>query len=198
MADSRLMQATFAETLWPVEARSGRLARDMVLAVLGTAALTVSAKLSVPFYPVPMTMQTYVVLLIGMAFGWRLAGATLLLYLAEGALGLPVFTRGGGLAYLAGPTGGYLLGFLLAALAVGWLAERGWDRSLWRALPAMAVGQLLIFAPGLAWLSQLLGDWDKAVAAGLTPFLLGEVFKMALAAATMPIAWQVVRRFRGQ
>jgi biotin transport system substrate-specific component len=196
MADSRLLQSPLAQSLWPADAAAGRAARNLILVVLGSVALAVSAKVSVPFFPVPMTMQTYVVLAIGMAFGARLAGATVLAYLVEGALGLPVFTTGAGLAYMAGPTGGYLLGFLVAAVAVGWLAERGWDRSLARCLPAMLIGQLVIFALGVAWLAQILGDWDKAVVAGLLPFVWGEVFKTALAAATLPFAWRLLRRFR--
>jgi biotin transport system substrate-specific component len=196
MADSRLLQSPLAQSLWPADAAAGRAARSLILVVLGSVALAVSAKVSVPFFPVPMTMQTYVVLAIGMAFGARLAGATVLAYLVEGALGLPVFTSGAGLAYMAGPTGGYLLGFLVAAVAVGWLAERGWDRSLVRCLPAMLIGQLVIFALGVAWLAQILGDWDKAVVAGLLPFVWGEVFKTALAAATLPFAWRLLRRFR--
>ena len=104
--------------------------RGIVLAVIGSILLTISAKIQVPFWPVPMTMQTFVVLVLGVAYGWRLAGATVLLYLAQGALSLPVFAAGGGLAYMSGPTGGYLVGFLLAAVAVGWLAERSWARSV--------------------------------------------------------------------
>jgi biotin transport system substrate-specific component len=116
--------ATLADALWSPAAGSTTV-RAIVLAVIGSILLTISAKIQVPFWPVPMTIQTFVVLVLGVAYGWRLAGATVLLYLAQGALGLPVFAAGGGLAYMAGPTGGYLVGFLLAALVVGWLAERG-------------------------------------------------------------------------
>ena len=196
MADSRLLHSPLAQSLWPAAA-GGQVARNLVLAVLGSVALAVSAKISVPFFPVPMTMQTFVVLTIGRAFGGRLAGATVLLYLAEGALGLPVFTKGAGLAYMAGPTGGYLLGFLVAAAAMGRLAEMGWDRSLARTLPAMLLGQVVIFGFGVAWLVQIVGDWDKALTAGLLPFVWGEVFKTALAAATLPFAWRLLKRFRG-
>ena len=109
------------------------LLRNILLALLGTVLLTASAKIQVPFYPVPMSMQTFVVLALGMAYGWRLGGATMLLYLAEGAAGLPVFAgtpeKGIGLAYIMGPTGGYLVGFVFAAVLVGWLAERGRDRN---------------------------------------------------------------------
>jgi biotin transport system substrate-specific component len=184
--------ATLADTVWsPVG--SSPAARAIVLALIGTALLTLSAKIQVPFWPVPMTMQTFVVLVLGMAYGWRLAGATVLLYLAQGALGLPVFAAGGGIAYFAGPTAGYLVGFLLAAVAVGWLAEHGWDRSPLRTLGAMLIGTVIIFACGIAWLSTLIGV-ARAIGAGLVPFLLGEAVKIALATAILPFAWRLLQR----
>jgi biotin transport system substrate-specific component len=183
---------TLADAVWSPMA--GSLAvRATALALIGTALLTVSAKIQVPFWPVPMTMQTFVVLVLGMAYGWRLAGATVLLYLAQGAIGLPVFAGGGGIAYMAGPTGGYLAGFLLAAVAVGWLAEHGWDRSVPRTLAAMLIGTGIIFACGLAWLSTLIG-LPQAISAGLVPFLLGEAVKVALATAILPFAWRLLQR----
>jgi biotin transport system substrate-specific component len=183
---------TLADAVWSPMA--GSLAvRATALALIGTALLTVSAKIQVPFWPVPMTMQTFVVLVLGMAYGSRLAGATVLLYLAQGAIGLPVFAGGGGIAYMAGPTGGYLAGFLLAAVAVGWLAEHGWDRSVPRTLVAMLIGTGIIFACGLAWLSSLIG-LPQAVSAGLVPFLLGEAVKVALATAILPFAWRLLQR----
>lgn len=170
----------------------------ILLAVVGSLALWASAKISIPFYPVPMTMQTFVVLAIGMAYGWRLGAATIMLYLAEGLLGLPVFSgtpeRGIGLAYMFGPTGGYLLGFLFAAVTVGWLAERGWDRNVLSTLAAMTLGTAIIFIMGYIWLGSVIG-WDKPILAlGVTPFLLGAVLKIALAAATLPFAWKLLKR----
>ena len=109
-----IAHATLADALWSPAAGSPAI-RAIALAVIGSILLTLSAKIQVPFWPVPMTMQTFVVLVLGVAYGWRLAGATVLLYLAQGALGLPVFAAGGGPAYMDGPTGGYLVGFLLAA-----------------------------------------------------------------------------------
>lgn len=186
---------TLAESLWSGD---GTIVRNLVLAVAGSAALWVSAKIQVPFYPVPMTMQTFVVLVIGTAYGWRLGAATVLLYLAEGAVGLPVFAgtpeRGIGLAYMAGPTGGYLAGFVLSAAAVGWLGRRGWDRRLWTTLAAMTIGTAIIFVLGLLWLGSVIG-WDKPVFdLGLVPFLPGAAFKIALAAAVLPLAWRQVGR----
>jgi biotin transport system substrate-specific component len=183
---------TLADTVWSPMA--GSLAvRAIALALIGTVLLTVSAKIQVPFWPVPMTMQTFVVLVLGMAYGWRLAGATVLLYLAQGAIGLPVFAAGGGIAYMAGPTGGYLAGFLLAAVAVGWLAEHGWDRSVPRTLAAMLIGTGIIFGCGIAWLGTLIG-LPQAISAGLVPFLLGEAVKIALATAILPFAWRLLKR----
>jgi biotin transport system substrate-specific component len=184
--------ATLADTVWSPVGTSPAV-RAIVLTLIGTALLTLSAKIQVPFWPVPMTMQTFVVLVLGMAYGWRLAGATVLLYLAQGAIGLPVFAAGAGIAYFAGPTAGYLVGFLLAAAAVGWLAEHGWDRSPLRTLAAMLIGTVIIFACGIAWLSTLIG-LPQAIGAGLVPFLLGEAVKIALATAILPFAWRFLQR----
>jgi biotin transport system substrate-specific component len=183
---------TLATTLWRAEG-SARLVRGVVLALVGTVLLTVSAKIMVPFWPVQMSMQTFVVLAIGAVYGSRLAGATVALYLAQGAIGLPVFGLGAGLAYMAGPTGGYLIGFLVAAIVVGWLAERGFDRRWSTALLAFLIGDVIIFAFGFAWLSGLIGV-EKAVSGGLLPFLPAEALKIALAMAVLPLAWKVVGR----
>jgi biotin transport system substrate-specific component len=183
---------TLAEAVWSPATGSNQV-RAVVLALIGTALLAISAKIQVPFWPVPMTMQTFAVLVLGMAYGWRLAGASVLFYLAQGAIGLPVFAAGGGIAYFAGPTGGYLLGFLLAAVAVGWLAEHGWDRSPLRTLAAMLIGTAVIFALGLAWLATLIG-LPQAIGVGLVPFLPGEAVKIALATAILPFAWRLLHR----
>jgi biotin transporter BioY len=136
MTDLQARHDTLVAALWPRAGRLGEMSgllRNLLLAVAGSLLLWAAAKVQVPFYPVPITMTTFAVLAIGMAYGWRLGAATVLLYLAEGAMGLPVFAgtpeKGIGLAYMAGPTGGYLLGYVLAAAACGWLAERGWDRT---------------------------------------------------------------------
>lgn len=184
---------TLADQLW-----SQSLVRNVLLVALGSLALIVSAKVQVPWWPVPMTMQTFMVLVIGMTYGWRLGAATVLFYLAQGALGLPVFAgspeRGIGLLYMAGPTGGYLAGFVLAALVTGFLAERGFDRSMPRAALALFLGVLAIYVPGVLYLGTLIG-WDKPlIALGVTPFLTAEAFKLALAAAVLPFASRIVRR----
>ncbi|MGB5708876.1 MAG: biotin transporter BioY [Arenicellales bacterium] len=172
--------------------------RNVLLVVAGSVLLFVSAKIKVPFYPVPLSMQTFVVLMLGMVYGWKLGAATILLYLAEGAFGLPVFSgtpeRGIGIAYMVGPTGGYLLGFLFAAIVVGWMAERGWGRNVITTFGAMITGNLLIYALGLLWLGSVVG-WDKPVLAyGLTPFLLGDLLKIIVAMLLLPMAWKLIRK----
>lgn len=168
-----------------------RLVKNALLVVGGSLALAVSAKIQVPFWPVPITMQSMVALLIGVAFGSRLGALTILAYLAEGLAGLPVFAgMASGPAYLAGPTGGYLLGFLLGGAFAGWAAERGWGRDLFRTLPLMLLGHLLIFAPGTLWLAALMG-WNKALAFGIAPFALATLLKSALGAAMIAALWNV-------
>ncbi|WP_109095658.1 biotin transporter BioY [Azospirillum sp. TSH64] len=172
----------------------GGLAKMAMAALFGSVLMAVSAKVQVPFYPVPMTLQSMVVMLLGMAYGSRLAVATVLLYLAEGLAGLPVFAgAGAGPAYMMGPTAGYLVGFVLAAGVIGLLAERGWDRSPAKAVAAMALGHAMLFVPGVAWLSLLFGV-DKALAAGLWPFWAATLLKTALGAVLMQAAWKIVAR----
>ena len=173
--------------------RPARLPAKIALVLAGTALLALAAKVQVPFWPVPMTLQTLAVLMIGATLGARMAGATLLAYLAEGAVGLPVFASGAGLAYMAGPTGGYLLGFLLAAVFVGLAADRGWLRGGVPVAAVMFAAMALIYLPGVAWLAALIGA-EKAVAGGLVPFLPAEAFKLALAVL---LARPLARRGRG-
>ena len=169
--------------LVPAAKSAGALRRGAALAVLGALILVVSAKVQVPFYPVPMTLQTLAVLTLGALFGARLAAATVALYLGEGLIGLPVFAGAvAGPAYLMGPTAGYLVGFLLAAALVGWLAERGWTRGWPLAIAAMTLGHVVIFVAGFVWLAPALGA-DKAWAVGVAPFAAATLAKTLLAAA---------------
>ncbi|MEC8128383.1 MAG: biotin transporter BioY [Pseudomonadota bacterium] len=166
---------------------------QIVLVLAGSALLAISAQIKIPLYPVPVTGQTLVVLMIGMAYGSRLGAATLLAYLVEGGMGLPVFAGGGaGWATLAGPTGGYLIGFLVAAFLLGLLAERGMGRGPVSTALAMIVGTALIYVFGVTHLSGFIG-FEKAVAAGLLPFLYGDALKLIVAAGLMPLAWRGVR-----
>ena len=185
----------------PFSSALARALRRTIFAVIGSLLIWLAAKIQIPFYPVPMTMSTFAVLAIGMAYGWRLGTATVLLYLAEGAMGLPVFAgtpeKGIGLAYMLGGTGGYLVGYVLAAASVGMLAQRGWGKNILTTSLAMLVGNVLIYVPGLLWLGILFG-WDKPIIEwGLTPFVLGDLAKLALAAALMPITWKLLGRPKG-
>tara|TARA_R110002126_G_scaffold146988_1_gene292958 strand:+ start:571 stop:1170 length:600 start_codon:yes stop_codon:yes gene_type:complete len=176
-------------------------ARQVLMVAAGILLLAVAAKIKVPMWPVPITMGTFAVLAIGAAYGARLGLVTILGYMIVGALGLDVFAGSSaqtfGLAYMMGGTGGYLVGYVLATVVLGVLAQRGWDRSVgWMAL-AMLMGNAVIYLPGLAWLGQLYG-WDKPILQwGLTPFLIGDVIKLALAAVLLPGIWKLIDRARG-
>ncbi len=174
-----------------------RALRATFLALAGTALLTVSAKVNIPLPYVPMTMQTLVVLLIGSTYGWRLGTATVAAYLAEGALGLPVFAGPvGGLAPFVGPTAGYLFGFVIAAFITGWFADRGWDRSIFKLFAAMALGHVAILGAGHLWLAYGLHlGAEKAFAVGVAPFIAGSLVKNALGAVLLsPIRRTMMRR----
>lgn len=172
------------------------LPRQALLVLAGTLALALSAKVQVPFYPVPMTMQTLVVLVIGATFGLRLGLATIGLYLLEGLAGLPVFASGAGAAYMMGPTGGYLAGFAAAVALMGWGSARGYDRSFTGSLALMTAGHVVILGLGYLWLSTLIGA-EKALVAGVMPFVWATVFKTLLAAGLVPALWSLVQKYRG-
>ncbi len=189
---------------WPAEGQA-RWIRDAVLVLAGTALIAFCAKTQVPMWPVPMTMQTWAVLLIGAAYGWRLGGITVIVYLLEGIAGLPVFAGPtAGIAYMSGPTAGYLVGFVLSAMLIGWLAERGWDRALPNLLAALLLASLVPFILGVAWLTYVLslnpevvGPFKTALTSGLVPFIPGMFLKLALVAAVLKAGWALVQRIRG-
>ena len=191
--------AVLAETIVPAEGTQ-RLIKQAVLVVAGILVLALCAKITVPLWPVPITMGTFAVLTIGAAYGPRLGLATILGYMLVGAFGFDVFAGSSaekfGLAYMMGGTGGYLVGYVLATLMLGWAARQGWDRSvLWMGL-AMLLGNVLIYVPGLLWLGVLFG-WDQPILAwGLTPFVAGDAVKLVLAALLVPAVWKLVGRAR--
>ena len=160
---------------------AARYAGYAFLAVLGTVLLWASAKVSVPFIPVPMTLQTVAVLAIAGAYGLRLGMATILLYMAEGAFGLPVFASGAGLAYMTGPTGGFLAGFVVQTAIVGWAVDRGMGKNLIALFAVMLVSEVIMFAMGYSWLASIIGA-EKSWAFGVQPFILGDLLKTAIAA----------------
>ncbi len=166
--------------------------RYVLLAVAGSLLLWVSAKTQVPFWPVPLTMQPFAVLAIGMMYGGRLAFATVGLYLLEGAVGLPVFANGGGLLYFLTPTAGFLVGFLFAATFCGFMAERGFDKNILSAVAVGSIGMVIIYAFGLAWLGNLIGV--EAAFAAVSPYFAGDAVKVALVALLLPTAWKFVKK----
>lgn len=186
---------TLARQLWPEET-ANRMLRATLLCLIGSALIAASAQVRVPLWPVPMTMQTFAVLALGLAYGPRLGTATVLVYLAEGAMGLPVFAGfKAGPAALMGPTAGYLVGFALAAALVGRLGERGWDRRALTTVAAMLLGNLAIYAAGAGWLATLVGP-TKALELGVLPFLPGDALKIALAATILPLLRRTADRRR--
>lgn len=168
------------------------------LVVVGFSLLTAAAAqvvVPLPFTPVPLTGQTFAVLLTGALLGPRLGGMAMFAYLLEGAAGLPFFRGGaGGIGHFSGATGGYLLAFPAAAYVTGLLAERGWDRRFVTAAAAMALGSFVILAGGWAWLALMFRTPSEAFWLGVAPFLPGDVLKIALAAAALPAGWALLRR----
>lgn len=184
---------TVADTLLP--AHSAAIGMGIAISFSIVIALAAQVAVRLPFTPVPITGQTFAVLLTGALLGSRLGALALLFYLLEGVAGLPVFAGGSaGPGQLVGPTGGYLIGFVLAAFAVGWLAERKWDRSFGSAVVAMLAGEVLIYACGLVWLSKFVPG-GSLVSAGLLPFVVGDVAKLLVAAAAMPVGWKALSAY---
>ena len=179
-----------------VLADENKIIRDTGLVVGGSLLVAISAQISIPlwFTPVPITGSTLGVLLVGAALGSRRGALAVLLYLIEGVLGLPFFAGGGaGWPVLTGPTGGYLLGFVVAAYVVGLMAERGWDRRFWTAAMAMLVGELVIYLFGVPWLAYFVGAGD-ALPKGMFPFIPGDIVKVIIAALVLPSTWRLVGR----
>jgi len=196
--DTRMATALTARPLVSLalpQDRTARLVVQALLAVGGTLLLALSAKTKVVLGPVDMSLQTLAVFLIAIAFGRRLAVATLLLYMAEGAAGLPVFQgtpeKGIGLAYMMGSTGGYLAGFVVMAAIVGWAADRGWDRNIFKLFGAVLLGEAIMMAMGFGWLAVLIGP-EKAWQFGVVPFIAPDLIKVALASALAPAVWSLI------
>ena len=186
---------TVADSFRPV-AKSYALVYDIGCILAGTLFIALSARVAIPlpFSPVPITGQTLAVLLMAVLLGSHRASLCALTYLAEGAVGYPVFARGAaGVAHLLGPTGGYLFGFVAAAYAVGLLAERGWDSRYSTAFLAMLAGNVIIYLFGLPWLAVFVG-WERTLALGLLPFIPGDIAKLLVATALLPWGRRLLAR----
>ena len=170
------------------------LINDAAMILSGAVLTAYAAQLVIPMWPVPITAQTFAVLLVGSVLGATRGAISLVAYLSMGAVGLPVFSAATSLTY--GPTFGYLIGFVAAAAILGWLSERGWHKSVSGVIASFAIANAVIYLFGLPWLAFVLGnlgaanDLASVAAAGLVPFVVGDVLKMALAAAVLPLAWK--------
>jgi biotin transport system substrate-specific component len=204
--------SVLTERLWQAEGAAVWVKRAALVA-LGVAVLALAAKIKFPLppSPVPVTLGTFAVLSIGAAYGPRLGLVTILAYMAVGAFGYDVFANSSadknGIAYMMGTTGGYLLGYVLATLALGWAARQGWDRSVLRMALAMLIGNALIYVPGVAWLYVLVDGglfdaakfasaWQQTLTWGFTPYLIGDGLKLLAAAVIFPLAWKLVGNAR--
>ena len=166
----------------------------LLTSIIGSFLLAISSKVQIPITPVPVTLQTLVLLVMSMFLGWRGAVGATSLYLFQGAIGLPVFAHGGGFVILFGPTGGYLFGFLIASLVVGYLAEKGWDKSVVLTFTSMTIGTLIIYLFGVIWLSYL-KDLNTALVFGLLPFITPDILKICLGTCLVSAGWEISEKF---
>ncbi len=175
------------------------LLKRVLMVLGGSLAIALAAQVSVPMLPVPMTLQTLAILMVGLTFGARMGAATLLVYLGQGAMGLPVFANGGaGLPYMMGPTGGFLLGFVAMAWIAGFASDRGWTRSVVGAVATALIASAVIYLPGLAWPAIALGKSVPELVSGwMLPFLAGDAVKSVLAALIVTGAWAAIGRRKG-
>ncbi len=195
--NDKVLIDTFADNTGAV-----RRAKQAIMVVLGVAVLALTAKMQffIPGNPVPVTLTTFAVLTIGAGYGARLGALTVAGYLALGLMGMDVFAgssaENAGLVYMMGGTGGYLVGYMLAALALGVAARKGWDRNVVTMSLAMVVGSAIVYVPGLLWLHQFGSGWEQTLAWGITPFLIGDALKTALAALVVPALWKLIGNAR--
>ena len=195
------MRSQAATLRFAVVPYTGLLA-DAVLVLAGTVLVALAAQVSIPlpFTPVPITGQTFAVVLVGASLGAVRGFSSLLLYWLVGIAGAPVYAdQGSGWETFVGPSGGYIVGFMLAALVTGYLAERRWDRRFSSSIAAMLTGNVLIYIPGLLWLAHSIGtNLEDTLEAGLYPFVIGDLLKLYLAGALLPLAWKAVDKVKGK
>lgn len=192
------MAMTLIEVLLPrIENKTLVQVKDIIL-VLSFAILTaLASKLKIEIGLVPITMQTLTVLFSGALLGSKKGALSQIIYLFGGLAGLPWFARGSGIGYILSPTFGYIIGFVFAAYSVGWLSEKGWDRNLKTAILAMLIGNVILYIPGLIWLARFVG-FEKVLAAGFYPFILGDLLKILLAGALLPLAWKIIKATKSE
>jgi len=168
------------------------LVKDVVLVLSFTALTGICAKLKIEIGPVPITMQTFAVLLSGAILGSIRGAMSQFVYLISGLAGIPWFSRGGGMVYIFSPTFGYIVGFVLAAYLVGFLCEKGWDRKIEKAILAMIIGSIVLYIPGLLWLGKFVG-LERVLTIGFYPFIAGDILKIFLAGSILPFGWKLTK-----
>ena len=194
MIISNSKQLVLIDTIFPLPgSKVLEVLREIVLVLSFSLLTALSAKLKIEIGAVPVTLQTLAVLLSGALLGSKKGALSQLSYLFLGLAGLPLFARGGGIGYILSPTFGYLLGFVLAAFFVGWFCEAGFDRKIKTALIAMLIGNIVIYVPGLLWLSKFVG-FEKALSVGLYPFIIGDLLKIIIAGLLLPIGWKIFKK----
>jgi biotin transporter BioY len=187
---------TLIDAILPkVESKILALVKDILLVLSFTLLTAISAKLKIEIGVVPITGQTFAVLLSGALLGAKRGALSQIFYLLGGLAGIPWFSRGGGIAYLMSPTFGYIIGFVLASFFIGFLCERGFDRKIESAILAMLVGNILIYFPGLLWLARFVG-FEKVLSIGFYPFIVGDLIKLFLASLILPLGWKVIEKIK--
>ena len=195
MFNNKVLNSTWIES-FVLKGRSYNnfsLLTKIFTAVACSVLLIISAKIKIDLYPVPMTLQPLAVLMIAMLCGRNIGIASIGLYLVQGIIGLPVFAYGGGIPYLIGPTGGFLIGFLIAGFIVGELADRGWGKEIFKSVSAMFIGLIVIYFCGILQLSIIKG-FDYAIIKGMEPFIIGDFYKLILASLLVPQIWKLAKK----
>ena len=195
MNNDRLLRVTWIESFILQNKNQEKFSfiTNVFTVIVCSILLILSAKIKVDLYPVPMTLQPLAILMIAMLCGRNISVASVTLYLLQGMVGLPVFAYGGGLPYLLGPTGGFLFGFLVASVVVGELADRGWGKKIIQSVFAMLLGMFTIYFFGIFQLSLIKG-FDYAIIYGMKPFIIGDLYKLLLAALLLPQIWKLIKK----
>jgi biotin transport system substrate-specific component len=193
--DNKVYRATWIESFFLKDKASSNfsIATSVLTIIFCSLLLILSAKIKVDLYPVPMTLQPLAILMIAMLCGRNIAVSSVSLYLFQGMIGLPVFAYGGGLPYFMGPTGGFLFGFLIAALVLGEMADRGWGKLFLKSILAMLIGMFIIYFFGILQLSFLKG-FSFAILESLSPYMVGDLYKIILAALLIPQIWKFTKK----
>lgn len=191
-----IKQPVFIDTILPLPSTKAlQVARDVALILSFSIITAVCAQLKVEVGVVPITMQTFAVLLAGALLGSKRGTLSQVTYLLLGLTGIPWFARGGGMGYILSPTFGYIVGFIFAAYFVGWLCERGFDRQIKTAILAMLIGNIILYVPGILWLAKFVG-FEKVLFVGFYPFILGDLFKILLAGSVLTMGWKLIKRLK--